>query len=133
VERAKKRAEGLETKTLRRRQAREKTRNKNTNRNKVGFAFDKHRKKAQRKVITYTSASYDGLHRPVSHSLESTSFAIAQAETPSTPVYDRIAKWLKKKITPGMIAVLLSILIFELFKLRKREREREENTALSSP
>lgn len=33
--------------------------NKNTNRNKVGFAFDKHRKKAQRKVITYTSADYD--------------------------------------------------------------------------
>lgn len=45
--------------TLGRSRARKKAPNKNTNRNKVGFAFDKHRKKAQRKVITYTSANYD--------------------------------------------------------------------------
>lgn len=43
---------------------RKETRNKNTNRNKVEFAFDKHRKKAQCKVIPYTSTSYD-LHRPL--------------------------------------------------------------------
>lgn len=42
----------------------ERASNKNTNRNKEGFAFDKHRKKAQRKVVTYTSANYDdGLRR----------------------------------------------------------------------
>lgn len=43
----------------RRERKREKAPNKNTNRNKVGFAFDKHRKKAQRKVITYTTACPD--------------------------------------------------------------------------
>lgn len=48
-----------EWKDLGRSRARKKAPNKNTNRNKVGFAFDKHRKKAQRKVITYTSANYD--------------------------------------------------------------------------
>lgn len=33
---------------------RKKQPNKNTNRNKEGFAFDKDRKKAPRKVVTYT-------------------------------------------------------------------------------
>lgn len=32
---------------------RKKVPNKNANRNKEGFAFDKHRKKAPRKVVTY--------------------------------------------------------------------------------
>lgn len=54
--------------------------NKNTNRNKVGFAFDKHRKKAQRKVITYTSANYDR-PTPRCSAAWNTSFAVAQAET----------------------------------------------------
>lgn len=49
------------TRRLGRTDEREGSPNKNTNRNKVGFAFDKHRKKAQRKVITYTSAP---LRRP---------------------------------------------------------------------
>lgn len=73
---------------------REKAPNKNTNRNKVGFAFDKHRKKAQRKVITYTTACPDyglrlflplslfSLSLPVTR-LENTSFAVAQIEKPS--------------------------------------------------
>lgn len=47
---------------------RKKERNKNTNRNKEGFAFDKHRKKAPRKVITYThprtATAYASLFQP---------------------------------------------------------------------
>lgn len=55
----KKKEDGRSPGSLGRSRARKKAPNKNTNRSKVGFAFDKHRKKAQRKVITYTSANYD--------------------------------------------------------------------------
>lgn len=119
------------TKALRRRWAGEKARNKNTNRNKVGFAFDKHRKKAQRKVITYTSASYDGLRRSalrpgtylVCHS-SSRSPALAISSTTES------RSGLRKKMTPEMVAVLLTILLFGLLKWReKRERERRGEAA----
>jgi len=76
--------------------ARRRTANKNINRNKVGFAFDEHRKKAQTKVVTYTFARYEATYASLLPPPRDLKFLVCRSS--SRPLLRAsAADWLKEK------------------------------------